>query len=184
MLCALAGVAMFGGCRQDMGDQPKDKPLAPSTFFANGSSARPLLDNTVARGSLAEDALAVPPDSNAFPVPIDDALLERGQERYGIFCSPCHGLQGDGNGMVAVRGMQHPPTYHQDRLRNAPNGHFYDVISNGFGAMYGYSAQVPPRDRWAIIAYIRALQLSRHAPAADLPAALRGKLNATGGAPQ
>lgn len=183
LLGALACLALLGGCRQDMGDQPKAKPLAASDFFANGSSARPLLDNTVARGSLAADALAVPPDSNAFPIPVDEALLQRGQERFNIFCEPCHGLQGDGNGMVAVRGMKHPPTYHQDRLRQAPNGHYYDVISNGFGAMYSYSAQIPPRDRWAIIAYIRALQLSRHAPVAGLPAALREKLNA-GGASQ
>jgi hypothetical protein len=163
-----------------MANQPKNRPLSPSPFFEDGRSERPLIENTVARGSLANDALFVPKDSNNFPLPINLELLERGEERYKIFCSPCHGLQGDGNGMIAVRGMKHPPTYHQDRLRQAPNGYFYDNITNGFGQMLGYSAQIPPRDRWAIIAYIRALQLSRNAKAADLPAELREKLNQGG----
>jgi mono/diheme cytochrome c family protein len=135
----------------------------------------------VARGTLAEDALFVPKDSNAFPLPLSAELLQRGQERYGIFCSPCHGGQGDGQGMVAMRGMKHPPSYHQERLRQMPNGYFFDVATNGFGAMYGYSAQIPPHDRWAIVAYVRALQLSRNAPVADLPPDLRQKL-LTGGA--
>jgi mono/diheme cytochrome c family protein len=119
----------------------------------------------------------VPKDSNAFPLPVNEELLERGEGRYKIFCTPCHGLQGDGNGMISMRGFKHPPSFHQDRLRQEPNGYIYDVVANGFGAMYGYSAQIPPRDRWAIIAYVRALQLSRNAKAADLPAELREKLN-------
>lgn len=176
-VCALG----FGGCRQDMADQPKAKPLEPSDFFADGRSERPLIENTVARGSVADDDLVVPGDSNAFPLPVNIDLLKRGQERYNIFCSPCHGLQGDGNGMVAMRGMKHPPNYHEERLRQMPNGHYYDVISNGFGAMYSYSAQVPPRDRWAIIAYIRALQLSRNAKLSDLPPDVRQKLMAAEG---
>src|SRR3989475_5000228 len=167
--------------RQDMATQPKNKLLSPSDFFEDGRSERPLIENTVAHGSLANDELFVPKDSNAFPLPVNQQLLERGEERYRIFCTPCHGLQGDGNGMVAVRGMKHPPTYHQDRLRQVPNGYIYDVITNGFGQMLGYSAQVPPRDRWAIIAYLRALQLSRNAKAADLPAELREKLKQSGG---
>jgi mono/diheme cytochrome c family protein len=130
----------------------------------------------VARGALAEDALFVSKESNAFPLPVNQELLERGQGRYKIFCTPCHGLQGDGNGMVAVRGMKHPPSFHQDRLRQSPNGYFYDVITNGFGAMYGYSAQIPPRDRWAVVAYVRALQLSRNVKASELPSDLREKL--------
>jgi hypothetical protein len=134
----------------------------------------------VAHGSLANDELFVPKDSNNFPLPVDLKLLERGEERYKIFCTPCHGLQGDGNGMVAMRGMKPPPSYHQDRLRQAPNGYFYDNITNGFGQMLGYSAQIPPRDRWAIIAYIRALQLSRNAKIGDLPSELRDKLNRSG----
>jgi mono/diheme cytochrome c family protein len=174
--CALA----ISGCdqmRQDMATQPKARPLSPSDFFQDGRSERPLLENTVARGSLANDEYMVAKDSNAFPLPVNQALLARGQDRYGAFCTPCHGLQGDGNGMVALRGMKHPPSYHTDRLRESPNGYFYDVISNGFGQMYGYAAQIPPRDRWAIVAYVRALQLSRDARASELPAELRQKLS-------
>ena len=132
------------------------------------------------RGSVAEDSLLVPKESNAFPLPLTAELLERGQQRYGIYCTPCHGIQGDGMGMVAMRGMKHPPSYHQERLRNVPNGYLYDVVANGFGAMYGYSAQIPPRDRWAIVAYLRALQLSRNAPVGQLPAELREKLMSGG----
>jgi mono/diheme cytochrome c family protein len=137
-------------------------------------------ENTVARGSIADDALLVPKESNAFPLPLTMELLERGQERYGIFCSPCHGFEGDGLGMVAMRGMKHPPSFHQERLRQEPNGYIDDVVTNGFGAMYGYSAQIPPRDRWAIVAYVRALQLSRNARVAELPPDLRRKLLAGG----
>jgi len=179
-LCALA----FAGCqntlRQDMANQPRQNPLSPSDFFADGRSERPAIENTVARGSVQDDSLFVPKESNAFPLPLTAELLERGQQRYGIFCTPCHGIQGDGLGMVAVRGMKHPPSYHQERLRNVPNGYLYDVVTNGFGAMYGYSAQIPPRDRWAIVAYMRALQLSRNAPVGQLPAELREKLLAGG----
>ena len=177
---AICALLLVGGCdqmRQDMATQPKNRPLSPSDFFHDGRSERPLLENTVARGSLANDEYLVAKDSNAFPLTVDQALLERGQERYGAFCTPCHGLQGDGNGMVALRGMKHPPSYHTDRLRESPNGYFYDVISNGFGQMYGYAAQIPPRDRWAIIAYVRALQLSRNARTAELPAELRQRLS-------
>ena len=182
-LCAVAALLLSGGCRylkQDMANQPKNRPLSPSDFFDDGRSERPLVENTVARGSIADDELFVPKDSTNFPLPVNRELFERGEERYKIFCTPCHGLQGDGNGMVAMRGMKHPPTFHQDRLRQAPNGYFYDNITNGFGAMYGYSAQIPPRDRWAIIAYVRALQLSRNAKVADLPASLRGRLEPMG----
>lgn len=174
--------SLVSGCQiqQDMARQPKNKPLTPTSFFEDGRSERPLVENTVARGSLADDDLFVSKDSNAFPLPLTPALLSRGQERYKIFCTPCHGLQGDGNGMVAMRGMKHPPTYHQDRLRQVPNGYLYDVVTNGFGAMLGYSAQIPPADRWAIIAYVRALQLSRNAPVSELSPALRAKLPSGG----
>jgi hypothetical protein len=173
-----ASLFLLAGCslKQDMAEQPKDRPLWPSDFFTDGRSARPLVENTVPRGSLLLDELAVPKDSNTFPLPINSELLERGENRYKIFCSPCHGLQGDGNGMVALRGMKHPPTYHQDRLRQAPNGYMYDVITNGFGAMLSYSAQVAPRDRWAIVAYVRALQLSRNAKISDLQPDVREKV--------
>jgi len=163
-----------------MANQPRQNPLSPAPIFADGRSARPIEENTVFRGSVQDDALLVPRDSNAFPLPLTAELLQRGQQRYTIFCTPCHGIQGDGMGMVAMRGMKHPPSYHQDRLRNEPAGYLYDVITNGFGAMYGYSAQIPPHDRWAIIAYLRALQLSRNAPAGELPAELREKLMSGG----
>jgi cytochrome c5 len=182
-IAALCGL-LFAGCdntlRQDMANQPRQNPLSPSEFFADGRSQRPAVENTVVRGSVQDDSLFVPKYSNAFPLPISEELLQRGQQRYGIFCTPCHGIQGDGLGMVAMRGMKHPPSYHQDRLRQVPNGYLYDVITNGFGAMYGYSAQIPPRDRWAIVAYLRALQLSRNAPVGQLPAELREKLMAGG----
>ncbi|MGC1413879.1 MAG: cytochrome c [Candidatus Acidiferrum sp.] len=181
-LCAAACLLFFAGCRQDMADQPKNTPLSPSSFFEDGRSERPLIDNTVPRGSLAEDALFVPKDSNVFPLPLTMDLMDRGEQRYKIFCTPCHGLQGDGNGMVVMRGMKRPPTYHQPRLREVPNGYIFDVITNGFGQMQGYSAQILPRDRWAIVAYVRALQLSRNAPASELPEDLRQKLSQGGSA--
>jgi Cytochrome C oxidase, cbb3-type, subunit III len=179
-ISVMLGFLLLTGCdnlHQDMGNQPKNLPLSPSEFFADGRSERMPVENTVSRDSMDNDDLMVTKDSNNFPVPVNQALLDRGEERYKIFCSPCHGLQGDGNGMVAMRGMKHPPSYHIDRLRQSPNGYFYDVITNGFGQMYNYSAQIPPRDRWAIVAYVRALQLSRNARAADLPAEVRAKLN-------
>jgi len=186
ILLAFLGASSLASCnytlRQDMANQPRPNTLSPSDVFADGRSERQLIENTVARGSVENDSLFVPKDSNAFPLPVTLALLQRGQERYNIFCTPCHGVQGDGQGMVAVRGMKHPPSYHQDRLRQEPNGYIYDVVTNGFGAMYGYSAQIPPRDRWAIIAYVRALQLSRNAHVADLPGDLREKLMAQGAA--
>jgi len=177
-LCVAVALPFLAGCslKQDMALQPKNRPLSPSDFFADGRSERPLLENTVARGSVAEDELLVSKESNSFPLPLTQELLERGENRYKIFCTPCHGLQGDGNGMVAMRGMKHPPSYHEDRLRQVPNGYLYDVIGNGFGAMLGYSAQIAPRDRWAIVAYVRALQLSRNAGLADLPADVREKV--------
>ncbi len=183
----LAACNLFlAGCneellRQDMANQPKNKPLSESDFFADGRSERPLLENTVARGSIANDELVVPKDSNTFPLPIDAKLLERGEDRYKIFCTPCHGLQGDGNGMIVERGMKRPPSYHIDRLRQSPNGYYYDVITNGFGSMYSYSAQIPPKDRWAIIAYVRALQLSRNVKVSELPEALRSKISSAAG---
>ena len=182
-ICVLAVLFVIAGCdhlHQDMGNQPKNKPLSPSDFFADGRSVRTPVENTVSRSALDNDQLMVTKDSAMFPLQINDSLLERGQERYRIFCSPCHGIQGDGNGMIVMRGMKRPPTYHQDRLRQAPNGYIYDVITNGFGQMYNYAAQVPPTDRWAIVAYVRALQLSRNARVADLPPDVREKLNSGG----
>lgn len=189
-VCAAVLGIFAAGCQiqQDMARQPKNKPLSPSAFFEDGRSERAPVENTVARGSVADDELFVPKDSNAFPVPLTPELMARGQERYKIFCTPCHGLQGDGNGMIATRGMKYPPSFvgpndsNSNRLRQVPNGYIFDVVTNGFGAMQGYSAQVPPKDRWAIVAYVRALQLSRKAPVSELPPALREKLNAPGAA--
>jgi mono/diheme cytochrome c family protein len=182
LLCLFAIAGCGGTLRQDMANEPRENPLSPSSFFKDDRSARPLIDNTVMRGAIALDPLFIPKDSNAFPLPLTEELLARGRDRYNIFCSPCHGLQGDGNGMVAMRGMKHPPTYHQDRLRNVPVGYLFDVITNGFGAMNDYSMQLTPRDRWAVVSYVRALQLSRNAPVTELPAHLKEKLLAKGGA--
>lgn len=183
-LCAAFCAITLSGCdmalRQDMADQPKNRPQSPSVFFSDGRSERPLVENTVAHGAVDDDVYHVAKDYAGYPLPVDEKLLVRGEDRYKVFCTPCHGLQGDGNGMAAVRGMKHPPSYHIDRLRQVPNGYLYDVITNGFGAMYSYSERIPPRDRWAIIAYIRALQLSRNAKASDLPEDLRQKV-ANGG---
>jgi mono/diheme cytochrome c family protein len=176
-------VAVMGGsaCRQDMHDQPKYVPLRESTFFADARSARPLVAGTVARGQLHEDALLYTGKSNGadatmFPFRIDDRVMARGQERFDIYCSPCHGRIGFGDGMIVRRGYRRPPSYHDDRLRNVPIGHLFDVISSGFGAMPDYAAQINADDRWAIVAYVRALQLSEHATVADVPSDQRGKL--------
>jgi mono/diheme cytochrome c family protein len=178
--CTLAISGCDYSLRQDMANQPYNRPLSPNDFFADGRSERPLIENTVAHGAVGNDVYSVAKDYAGYPLPVNEKLLRRGQDRYKIFCAPCHGLQGDGNGMAAVRGMKHPPSYHIDRLRQAPNGYFYDVITNGFGAMYSYSERIPPNDRWAIIAYVRALQLSRNAKAGDLPESLRQKLASSG----
>ena len=178
--CALGVSGCDYSIRQDMANQPYNRPLSPSDFFADGRSERPLIENTVAHGAVGNDVYNVAKDYAGYPLPVDEKLVQRGQDRYKIFCAPCHGLQGDGNGMAAVRGMKHPPSYHIDRLRQAPNGYFYDVVTNGFGAMYSYSERIPPSDRWAIIAYVRALQLSHNAKTSDLPETLRQKLANSG----
>jgi len=180
-LIAVVSVFVLSGCRQDMHDQPKYIPLRQSTFFSDSRSARPFVAGTVARGQLREDTLLHTgkvngADADAFPFPIDATVMARGRERFDIYCSPCHGRTGQGNGMIVRRGYRAPPTYHQDRLRSAPAGHFFDVMTNGFGAMPDYAAQIKVADRWAIAAYIRALQLSEHAAVADVPTAERDKL--------
>lgn len=183
LLAGLAcGLVLAAGCRQDMHNQPKYIPLRDSEFFTDGSSARPLPEDTVARGTLEDDAAFYTGKvGNEFvtelPLPLTKALLDRGQERFNIYCAPCHDRAGTGNGMIVRRGYKQPPSYHIDRLRQAPIGHFYDVMTHGFGAMPDYAAQVEPRDRWAIAAYIRALQLSQHASEADIPAGDRPKLS-------
>ena len=168
--CLLAA----GGCRQDMHNQPKYRALRGTTFFADGASARPLVEGTVARGTLRDDeAFFTGKVGNAavreLPLAVDEALLSRGQERYNIFCTPCHDATGTGRGMVVQRGYRPPPSFHDERLRNVEAGHFFDVMTNGFGVMPDYRMQLPARDRWAVVAYIRALQLSQHAATTDIP---------------
>jgi mono/diheme cytochrome c family protein len=161
-----------------MHNQPKYRPLRPSTLFADGSSARPLVEGTVPRGTLREDeAFFTGKASGAtvkeLPFPMTAQDLDRGQERFNIFCTPCHDATGSGRGMVVQRGYRPPPSLHDPRLRAADPGYFFDVISNGFGAMPDYKTQIDPRDRWRIVAYVRALQLSQ-AAGADGPGATPG----------
>ena len=171
----LLALAMSTGCRQDMHDQPRFKPLAKSDFYADLRSARPPVEGTVARGQLHEDTYFYTGKvgnnpGDYMPFAVTDEVMARGRERFNIYCSPCHSRLGDGNGMIVQRGFRAPPSYHTERLRKAPLGYFFDVMTNGFGAMPDYASQIPPRDRWCIVAYIRALQLSQNATSADVPA--------------
>jgi cbb3-type cytochrome c oxidase subunit III len=172
---------VLSGCHRDMRDQPRYETLEASELFADGQSARPVPAGTIARGQLQEDeAFYTGKRDGGFvlqvPVTIDRPLLERGQERFNIYCSPCHGRVATGEGMIVSRGFRRPPSFHIERLRSAPAGHFFDVMTHGFGAMPRYGAHVPPQDRWAIAAYIRVLQLSQHADLSDVPSGERSKL--------
>jgi mono/diheme cytochrome c family protein len=181
LVTASFGALWIAGCRQDMHDQPKYIPLRESKFFADGRSARLPVEHTVARGALREDVYFYTGKRNGQPgneLPAGllrqgydmKRLLARGQERYQIYCAPCHSPVGDGNGMIAQRGLTiKPRSLHEPRLKQERLGYFYDVITNGFGAMLNYSAQVAPEDRWAIAAYVRALQLSQDAKLEDVP---------------
>jgi cytochrome c553 len=187
-LVLLAGLALLlAGCRQDMHVQPKYLPYEPSEFFADGRSERPPVPGTIARGQLRVDELLYTGKedgvvSNRFPFPMTRADLERGRERFNVYCTPCHDYKGTGNGMIVQRGFPHPPSYHILRLREAPVGHFFEVMTNGFGAMYSYAARVEPADRWRIAAYIRVLQLSENATLQDVPESERGKLSSSSAA--
>lgn len=190
MLLAYCLMAVGCGVRFDMQDQPRYKAYKKSDFFADKRASRDPVDGTVARGQLHDNkafytgkidnpnlnapvqttidasgntlVTSFPNDIDEFPVPVTKELIDRGQERFTIYCSVCHGPLGQGDGMVVRRGFPKPPTYHDDRLRNAPVGHFFDVITNGWGRMNSYAYQVQPADRWAIVAYIRALQVSQN----------------------
>lgn len=206
MLLAVAALALFGceKSMRDMYDQPRYPPLAPSRLWQDGRSSRPPPPDAVpaSAGSFAgtssgrrdrlgeaPDVLPVPLDADgkplageareagpANPLPLSAATLARGRERFDIFCAPCHGPLGDGDGLVVRRGFPHPPSYHAARVRNAPDAHFFGVITHGYGAMYPYADRIPPADRWAIVAYVRALQRSQHASLADVPQVERQRL--------
>ena len=167
-------VTALSACRQDMHDQPRPEPYEVSNFFEDQRTSRPLVEGTIARGQLRLDDHLYTGKVNGelvttFPFAVTMDVMRRGQERFNIFCSPCHGLTGDGKGMIVQRGFRAPESYHSQRLRDMPVGHFFDVMTNGLGAMYSYDGRVSPEDRWAITAYIRALQLGQSATLKDLP---------------
>jgi mono/diheme cytochrome c family protein len=196
LLILILGLIVVTGCRRDMQDQPKMKPYRTTTFFTDGLSTRQPIEGTVPRGYLRSDteyftgkkakapgapsATATPApqqtagtasnnypdDVDVFPFPVTKEIVQRGRERYEIFCSVCHGLTGNGDGMIVRRGFRRAASFNDDRLRQAPVGHFFDAITNGWGAMPAYAPQIPVQDRWAIVAYIRALQTSQQNPAA------------------
>jgi len=177
VLAAITAITLTSACRIDMHVQPRQNPLSRSDFFSDQRSARPPVEGTVARGQLHEDSyfytgkIGVNP-GDAMPFPVTKEVLLRGEERFNIFCAPCHSRLGDGNGFVTSRGFsKQPPSFHIARLEKAPLGYFYDIISEGFGVMPDYASQIPPQDRWDIVAYVRALQLSQNATRADVPPA-------------
>lgn len=167
-------LVVVSGCRLDMHDQPRYESYEASEFFEDGQASRIPPAGTVARGFLKEDELLYTGrvdgvESEQFPFPVTMELLHRGQERYDVFCSPCHDRVGTGNGMIVQRGLKQPPSFHIVRLKEASPGYFFNVITNGYGSMFSYASRIPPRDRWAVIAYIRALQLSQGATYGDVP---------------
>ena len=184
-LLVLGLLVSLSACRQDMHQAPRYDPYDESAIFPKGMSAQQLVEGTVARGHLNEDELLYTGKVNGqladeFPFPITAADLDRGEQRFNIYCSPCHGRTGEGNGMVVQRGFKQAASYHVDRLRNMPVGYFFQVMTNGFGSMPDYRAQVAVPDRWRIVAYIRALQLSHHATTSDVPADQLPQLNQPG----
>lgn len=188
IVALMAGVIAAAGCHQDMYDQVKYEPLERSTFFPDGLSSRPLEPGVVPRGSLEEnDLIATGRDGKDFvaemPVPLSRDLLVRGQERFTIYCTPCHGQAGYGDGMIVQRGFRRPPSYHTDALRGIADGRIFDVVSNGFGSMPRFRDRIAVADRWAIVAYVRALQLSQNASPDDLTPARRTSLEQSAGAP-
>lgn len=185
--CCLAVLSGAGcGVRKAMYDQPKVRSLGASDFFADGQGSRTLVPGTIARGKLHSDTLlfeglSAGRPAEQFPMEVTREVVLRGRERFDIYCAPCHDRTGSGNGMVVQRGFKRPPSFHDPRLRTVPAGYVYSVIRNGFGQMPSYARQIPPEDRWAIVAYIRALQLSHQAAITDVPADERAELLAKGG---
>lgn len=173
VMSAMAATLVLAGCRQDMQNQPKFIPQRGTTFFASGRSVRPQVENTIARNQMDQDAyfytgLQSGKEGDGLPIPLTAATIARGQERFNIYCMPCHSRVGNGAGMIVQRGYRPAANFHTDRLRNAPLGHFFTVMTNGYGAMPDYSVQLPPADRWAVAAYVRALQLSQDAKPSDV----------------
>jgi mono/diheme cytochrome c family protein len=183
VLVAMLLLVLTTACRQKMANQPRYDPLEASDFFADGMSARPRVPNTVARGELSTNPFFDTgkidgAEADGFPFAVTLGTINRGEERFNIYCSECHGRVGDGHGMIPARGYRRPPSFHTAALRNARTGHFFDVMTNGFGSMPPYGTMIPPEDRWAIVAYIRALQLSQNATVNDVPPADRARLDA------
>jgi len=181
---AVCVVGLAAGCRRDMQVQPRYNPYDASNFFDDGRSVRQPVAGTVARGHLRLDELLYTgkisgKEADTFPFAITRADLNRGRERYNIYCAPCHDYTGSGRGMIVLRGFPQPPSFHMDRLRQAPVGHYVDVITNGLGVMYPYADRVAPEDRWRIVAYIRALQLSQQGALSDVPPADRSRLQSS-----
>jgi mono/diheme cytochrome c family protein len=186
IIILFSGALALVGCRNDMHNQPRYKPLAATAFFDDGRSERPAIEDTVARGQLRVDQARYTGKQNGkdidfFPIQITKADIERGHDRFEIYCTPCHGRLGDGHGMIVSRGLRQPPSYHDERLKNAPVGHFFDVMTNGYGAMYSYASRVAPDDRWRIAAYIRTLQFSQNAPAELAERAMKTTSSSAGG---
>jgi cytochrome c553 len=180
---ALLAILALASCRQKMANQARYDPLEASDFFADGMAARPRVAGTIARGELSGNPFFDTGKINGqvadgFPMPVTIDVINRGHDRFDIYCAQCHGRVGDGNGMIPARGYRRPPSFHTQTLRTATSGHFFDVMTNGFGAMPPYGKMIPPQDRWAIAAYIRALQLSQNATVADVPAEKRAELDA------
>ena len=175
--------ALFaGGCREEMRNDARLKPLQEDPFFADRNSSRPLVPNTVPRGEADLDDFFYQGEMNGklvrgFPSPITKQELERGRDRFNIYCAVCHGPTGEGDGMIVQRGFPQPPSFHEPRLRDAPEGHFVHVITHGYGVMYPYADRIRPEDRWAIVAYIRALQLSRNSTLNDVPPDQKARLS-------
>jgi mono/diheme cytochrome c family protein len=185
----VAAAAALGACRQDMHDAPRYDPLERGRFFNDGRASRTPVPNTVPRGLIREDrhmfeGVVDGKPAETFPMAVTPAVMARGQDRFNVYCAPCHGRTGEGDGMIVQRGFRKPPSYHEERIRNAPVGYYFDVMTRGFGAMQDYSAQVTAADRWAIAAYIRALQLSQRATVNDVPAERRGELDQPAAAAQ
>ena len=185
---ALLALLALTGCHRDMRDQPKYRGFRESSFFADGRSIRPAVPGTIPVGYLKSDSLLFTGKMNGkpvdmFPFAVDRAVLERGRDRFNIYCSPCHDYTGSGNGMIVQRGLKKPPSFHDYRLRVAPAGYFFDVITNGFGVMYDYSYQLRPEDRWAVVAWVRTLQTAARGNLADVPADQRGRLDQASLAP-